>query len=75
MDIQGPRGQAIEMVKEFLGREHATLFLHELRQWLRSPHEKVEEWDRNVQYAVHAKNTGGYEEAARLGERGVVENG
>ena len=73
VDIQGPTGQAVEMLKEFLGREHATLFLHELRQWLRSPYEKVEEWDRNVQYGVSGKRRAGYGEGVRPGESGRVE--
>lgn len=68
VDIQGPSGQAIEMLKEFLGREHAKLFLHELRQWLRSPYEKVEEWDGSVQYEVSGQRGAGYGEAARPGE-------
>lgn len=70
VDIQGPTGQAVEMLKEFLGREHATLFLHELGQWLRSPYEKVEEWDRNVQYGVSGKRRAGYGEGQRPGESG-----
>ena len=31
VDIQGSRGQAEEMLKNFLGRENTVLFLHELR--------------------------------------------
>ncbi|HEX3018295.1 MAG TPA: hypothetical protein VHP31_10665, partial [Caproicibacter sp.] len=27
VDVQGPTGQAEEMLQEFLGREHARLFL------------------------------------------------
>lgn len=72
--IQGSTGQAIEMLKEFLGRGHATLFLHELRQWLRSPYEKVEEWDMDVQYSVSGKGMAGYNEAARPGKGGEVED-
>ena len=74
VDIQGPTGQAIEMLKEFLGREHAKLFLHELRQWLRSPYEKVEVWDGSVQYEVSGKRRAGYGEAARPGEGGGFED-
>ncbi|KFY76619.1 hypothetical protein V499_03799 [Pseudogymnoascus sp. VKM F-103] len=36
VDVQGASGQAEELLKEFLGREHARLFLHEVRAWLRS---------------------------------------
>lgn len=57
VDIQGPAGQATEMLQEFIGREHAMLFLHELRAWLRSPYTNLEDWDRNVQYAQDVKRT------------------
>ncbi len=50
IDLQGPTGQAQELLKEFLGREHSVLFLHELRNWVRSPYNTVEEWDKHVQY-------------------------
>jgi len=50
MDTQGSAGQAEELVSEFLGRDNARLFLHELRAWLRSPCKTLEEWDRLVQY-------------------------
>ncbi|KAL2211045.1 hypothetical protein CC79DRAFT_1366418 [Sarocladium strictum] len=49
VDIVG--GRAEDLVADFLGREHTRLFLHELRAWLRSPFEKLEDWDRAVQYA------------------------
>ncbi|KFY67579.1 hypothetical protein V497_00280, partial [Pseudogymnoascus sp. VKM F-4516 (FW-969)] len=55
VDVQGAAGQAEELLREFLGREHARLFLHEVRAWLRSPFARVEDWDRNVQYAVPVK--------------------
>ncbi|KAH8175047.1 ring finger domain-containing protein [Sarocladium implicatum] len=48
VDIMG--GRAEDLVSEFLGREHTRLFLHELRAWLRSPYERLEDWDRMVQY-------------------------
>lgn len=38
------------MLQEFLGRDSARLFLHELGAWLRSPYTKLEDWDRHVQY-------------------------
>ncbi|KAL7951469.1 hypothetical protein V8C42DRAFT_304170 [Trichoderma barbatum] len=50
VDIMGSAGQAEDMVSEFLGRDNARLFLHELRSWLRSPFTKLEDWDRAVQY-------------------------
>jgi hypothetical protein len=50
VDIQGSGGEAEEMLREFLGRENTRLFLHELRAWLRSPYNSLEDWDRHVQY-------------------------
>lgn len=50
-DIKDPHGSAADMVSEFLGRESAILFLHELEAWLRSPYERLENWDHHVQYA------------------------
>jgi hypothetical protein len=50
VDMQGSAGQATELLGEFLGRDSAQLFLHELRSWLRSPYGTLEAWDRAVQY-------------------------
>ncbi|KAL2144952.1 hypothetical protein VTI28DRAFT_8296 [Corynascus sepedonium] len=50
VDIQGSAGQAEAMLADFLGRDHARLFLHELRNWLRSPAVGLAAWDREVQY-------------------------
>jgi hypothetical protein len=50
VDIKGSGGQAEDMLQDFLGRENAKLFLHELSSWLRSPYTKLEDWDRMVQY-------------------------
>ena len=52
IDLKGSTGQAEELLKDFLGRENARLFLHELEAWLRSPYENLKDWDRAVQYAV-----------------------
>jgi hypothetical protein len=49
--IKGSEGQAEEMLGDFLGKDNARLFLHELEAFLRSPYEKLEDWDRHVQYA------------------------
>ncbi|KAK0625235.1 hypothetical protein B0T17DRAFT_608215 [Bombardia bombarda] len=58
VDIQGSAGQAEDMLADFIGRDHARLFLHELRSWLRSPCLSVAAWDREVQYPdVHQKRT------------------
>ncbi|KAK4154297.1 hypothetical protein C8A00DRAFT_14564 [Chaetomidium leptoderma] len=51
VDVQGSTGQAETMLSDFLGREHARLFLHELRSWLRSPAASLAAWDRDVQYS------------------------
>lgn len=50
VDIKGSAGQAEELLQEFLGRDNARLFLHELNSWLRSPYTSLADWDRNVQY-------------------------
>lgn len=57
VDIQGSRGQAEDLIQEFLGRDNTRLFLHELRAWLRSPYTNLEDWDRNVQYSEGGKAT------------------
>lgn len=49
VDIMGSTGQAFDMLADFLGRDHARLFLHELRCYLRSPYTLIE-WDSSVQY-------------------------
>ena len=49
VDIKGPDGQAEVKLQEFLGRDDARLFLHELRAWLQSPYTLLEDWDRHVQ--------------------------
>jgi hypothetical protein len=50
VDIKGSAGQAEDLLQEFIGREHARLFLHELQSWLRSPYTSLQDWDRHVQY-------------------------
>ncbi|KAL4779405.1 RING finger domain protein [Aspergillus varians] len=50
VDIKGSAGQAEELLRDFLGRDNASLFLHELQAWLRSPYVSLEDWDRNIQY-------------------------
>lgn len=50
VDIKGSGGQAEELLQEFIGRENARLFLHELQAWLRSPYNSLDDWDRAVQY-------------------------
>ncbi|KAK5132960.1 hypothetical protein LTR08_008323 [Meristemomyces frigidus] len=50
-ELKGASGHAEDLLAEFLGRDNTRLFLHELEAWLRSPHARLEEWDREVQYA------------------------
>lgn len=50
-EIKDAAGSATALVAEFLGNKDAPLFLHELESWLRSPYERLEDWDRHVQYA------------------------
>jgi hypothetical protein len=50
-EIKDASGAASALVGEFLGNDAARLFLHELEAWLRSPYERLENWDRHVQYA------------------------
>jgi hypothetical protein len=47
-DIKG--GRAEELLTEYLGKDNSPLFLHELSSWLRSPFDKLEDWDAFVQY-------------------------
>ncbi|KIX07582.1 uncharacterized protein Z518_02235 [Rhinocladiella mackenziei CBS 650.93] len=56
IDLKGSTGQAEELLKDFLGRDNARLFLHELEAWLRSPYEYLRDWDRAVQYAITEPN-------------------
>ena len=51
VDIKASNGHAENLLTEFLGRENTRLFLHELQAWLRSPYTKLNDWDREVQYA------------------------
>ncbi|KAH9819825.1 ring finger domain protein [Teratosphaeria destructans] len=47
---KGADGRAEDLVAAFLGRKNATLLLHELEAWLKSPLERLAEWDEVVQY-------------------------
>lgn len=50
IDLKGSAGQAELILREHLGRDNASLFVHELENWLRSPFKTLEEWDAFVQY-------------------------
>ena len=58
VDTKSSGGQAEEMLREFLGRDSARLFLHELRAWLRSPYTELHDWDRWVQYSNQSTKPG-----------------
>ncbi|KAK6509306.1 hypothetical protein TWF481_004062 [Arthrobotrys musiformis] len=45
-------GKAEDLVEEFLGSEFAGVFLHELDAFLRSPFERVRDWDRWAKYTM-----------------------
>lgn len=49
VDIQESSGHAENLLSDFLGRENSQIFLHELRNFLRSPF-SIEAWDNHVQY-------------------------
>jgi hypothetical protein len=70
IDIQGSRGQAEEMLKDFLGRENTVLFLHELKAWLRSPYLNLDHWDMHVQYGETEVRKGGDTTQAESGPEG-----
>ncbi|KAL5377058.1 hypothetical protein DPSP01_010023 [Paraphaeosphaeria sporulosa] len=50
VDLKASNGHAEDLLTEYLGRQNARLFLHELYAWMRSPCNKVVDWDRQVQY-------------------------
>lgn len=57
VDIKGSGGQAEDLLQEFIGRDNARLFLHELQAWLRSPFNSLHDWDRAVQYNEHTEQS------------------
>lgn len=84
VDIKGAGGQAEDILEEFLGRDNTRLFLHELRSWLRSPYDSLEDWDRHVQYNgdinAHSESAEGredhkeYDEPPRMPRTGAHYN-
>ena len=55
-DMQGANGAAEEMLRPVVGGVTAQ-FLHELRAFLRSPFDRVEEWDEVVRYGPPTRGT------------------
>ena len=41
---------AKDLLAEYLGRDEANMFFHELKSWLLSPFDKLDDWDRVAQY-------------------------
>ncbi|KAJ5970762.1 uncharacterized protein N7479_000680 [Penicillium vulpinum] len=76
VDLKGSAGQAEELLRDFIGRENACLFLHELQAWLRSPYSSLEDWDRNVQYSNTPRSTSdrGYRDSDDSGGRSTPVN-
>lgn len=58
VDMQESSGHAEELLSDFLGRDNCRIFLHELRNFLRSPH-SVAAWDRHVQYDEPSRRRSG----------------
>ncbi|GAM83146.1 hypothetical protein ANO11243_011320 [Dothideomycetidae sp. 11243] len=51
LEIKGADGAAERLLSETLGGDGARLVLHEVDAWLTSGCERLEDWDREVQYA------------------------
>lgn len=64
VDLQASNGHAGTLLADFLGKDNALLFLHELRNFLRSPY-SVQEYDRHVQYPEPRQRLGSQGEASR----------
>ncbi|ETN41412.1 uncharacterized protein HMPREF1541_03347 [Cyphellophora europaea CBS 101466] len=58
IDLKGSAGQAVELLGEYLGRENAQLFCHELVGFLGSGARSVEEWDGEVMYWFDGEGEG-----------------
>lgn len=67
VDVKGSGGQAEDLLQEFLGRDNTKLFLHELRAWLRSPYNSLEDWDRAVQYHESRSNKSSHQSSITNG--------
>lgn len=76
VDLKGSAGQAEELLRDFIGRDNARLFLHELQAWLRSPYNSLEDWDRHVQYSNTPRGTsnGGYTDSDGSSRRSTPVN-
>ncbi|KAJ6264659.1 hypothetical protein Dda_0808 [Drechslerella dactyloides] len=59
--LRDAEGRAEELLAEFLGREFAGVFVHELHAFLRSPFSRVRDYDAWAQYAVEVPVAGAVE--------------
>jgi len=50
LELKDSSGRVEDLLAEFLGRDNARLFLHELESWMRSPYKELRDWDRVMQY-------------------------
>ncbi|PNS21230.1 hypothetical protein CAC42_1009 [Sphaceloma murrayae] len=74
LELKGADGAMENLVAEVLGREGARLLLHELGAWLESSFDRLEDWDRVVQYAdreIMRIGTGRTAEPQRMDDRDV----
>ncbi|APA13452.1 hypothetical protein SS1G_07931 [Sclerotinia sclerotiorum 1980 UF-70] len=55
-DLQDKAVEIEQAAKEYLSG-HARLFLHELRAWIESPFETLEQWHRNTTYGSSLAST------------------
>ncbi|KAF3934327.1 hypothetical protein ABW19_dt0209230 [Dactylella cylindrospora] len=52
VNLRGAEGKAEDLLEEFLGREFAGVFVHELNAFLKSPFLRVRDYDNWAQYQV-----------------------
>jgi hypothetical protein len=48
-------GRAVQLVGDYLGRDVTRRLFRELEMWLRSPFQKLGEWDGSVQYGIECE--------------------
>ncbi|KAB8293467.1 hypothetical protein EYC80_007777 [Monilinia laxa] len=52
MDLREEFDQMVRILYDYLGRYCTYSFLEELRVWMESPYDELEQWDRNAKYFV-----------------------
>ncbi|RPB15224.1 hypothetical protein P167DRAFT_563218 [Morchella conica CCBAS932] len=68
IDLRGAEGAAEEMIADFVGRGNAQVLVHELYAWVRSPFERLVQFDSFVQYSEVEEGAG--DGGGRKEERG-----